>query len=357
MIYNQGAARRFLLNQPSTNPTIAGRYLLGEKRTRAAERKLTRGRRRTGKRYNPAPALASLLGGVLKLPKFLKQPSEKRAAAVAPSLVQSAVQGNLTAVRAIRERSTFGIAKERAVWAGALAQIPPALLELERKHAAQIPGIDHKGPETAAQTAAARPFMAPAAAAAPVAGATIGGLPVSVAGQLAVPIVRELAKPAKKPRRQRYPSYVDRDGRQRYSYKPPGSDIKIPTGASPTPGSPYSFFRGAVGKGGAAATAGQVALAGAAGIGAYLVTSKLLQYLGGGAQRKEEAGVNAALALREARAELAQQLGRQPTAAELRPMNDAYRAKLIELGYDPVTFTRTRSGIENFLEDYNPFGG
>lgn len=37
-------------------------------------------------------------------------------------------------------------------------------------------------------------------------------------------------------------------------------------------------------------------------------------------------------------------------------MKRAYQAQLVELGYDPVTFTRKRSGVENFLEDYNPLG-
>jgi hypothetical protein len=112
-----------------------------------------------------------------------------------------------------------------------------------------------------------------------------------------------------------------------------------------------------VGAGGAATTVGQLAVAGAAGIGAYLVTQALLKHLGGRAQRKEEAGVNAALAFREARAEFQRQQGRAPNRAELAEMKQAYQEQLVALGYDPVTFTRTRSRVAQFFETYNPLGG
>lgn len=163
---------------------------------------------------------------------------------------------------------------------------------------------------------------------------------------------------AAKPRRQRrarYPAYTRRDGRQVYSTKPPGSPYRLPAGAVPSPGTPYSFFRGAVGAGGAAATVGQVALAGAAGVAAYLITQRLLQHFGSKALKKEEAGVAAALAFRQARADFQMQQGRMPNKAELQQMKQAYVAQLTDLGYDPVTLTRKRSGIESFLSTYNPF--
>lgn len=363
-LWNRGYARAALVGrEPTMNPSPGAAYLLGigverprVHQTGIARRQLE-GKRRT-RTANPLPAALSVLGSIIKTPKFLKKPSEQRAAAVAPQLVTAAVQGNLTAAKAIMDRSTFGIQAERNVWLQALTQLPPNIINAVKDNANRIPVVDHKGPETAATTALARPFMLPSAAGSAAAVPTLGGIPTATLGQLAVPVVRELTKkPRATTRRGRYPTYVDRDGRQRYSTKPPGTELRIPQGATPTPGTPYSFFRGAVGKGGAAATVGQVAVAAAAGIGAYLVTQRLLQHLGGRAQQKEEAGVNAALAFRQARADFKARQGRDPNAAELAEMKQAYQAQLVELGYDPVTFTRTRSGVERFLEDYNPFGG
>jgi hypothetical protein len=98
----------------------------------------------------------SLLGGIAKR---LKQPSEKRAAAVAPQAVASANQGNLTAAKMICDRTTFGIAKERAVWSQACAQVNPAITAAAQ--AARIPAgyIDQSTPESAVQSALAHPIM------------------------------------------------------------------------------------------------------------------------------------------------------------------------------------------------------
>jgi len=98
---------------------------------------------------------------------------------------------------------------------------------------------------------------------------------------------------------------------------------------------------------------GKGALVAAAGTAAYLGSRAVLSALGNRALNKEEAGVAATLALRQARTQLAAQLHRQPTAAELRQMSAGWKQQLIQLGYNPVTFTRTRSGVENFLTDYS----
>lgn len=354
MIYNQGAARRFLLGQPSTNPTIAGRFLMGEKRTKSAERTYAKHKRKAH-RNNPAPALIAALGSLGGIAKRITgsdrygpdgsiKPGNNGplATTVADFMAKLKTPADVGTIQQLFSLARDPAGKHRAAWDAVWRmEIPKRLGEMSAPAVRMARQLD--------------PTIGGAAAAVPT---TIGGLPVSVAGQLAVPIVRELVKPARRTStRQRYPTYVDRQGRQRYSYKPPGSEMKIPAGVTPSPGSPYSFFRGAVGKGGAAATAGQVALAAGAGIGAYLVTQRLLQHLGGRAQSKEEAGVNAALAFRQARADFQEQQGRPPNAEEMRGMTATYKAKLDELGYDPVTFTRKRSGLENFLEDYNPFGG
>lgn len=104
----------------------------------------------------------SLLGG---LAKRLKQPSEKRAAAVAQQAVDAANLGNLTAAKMIADRTTFGIAKERAVWSAALAQLHPEIIRAAQ--AARIPAgfIDQSTPESAVQSALAHPIMLGATAA------------------------------------------------------------------------------------------------------------------------------------------------------------------------------------------------
>jgi hypothetical protein len=103
---------------------------------------------------------AKLLSGVAKR---LKQPSEKRAAKVAPQAVASANAGNLTAARMIADRTTFGIAKERAVWQAALAQVNPQILSAAKN--ARLPNIDESTPEAAVAFALANPVMIGGAAA------------------------------------------------------------------------------------------------------------------------------------------------------------------------------------------------
>jgi len=343
VIYNQGAARRSLLGEESQNPSIAAKSMLGGRRVSYGKKRLgVRGTRRRSHKGNPAPALigaalpgvTATVGKILKLPPArLKSPAALQAQRIAMiDTAAQAIRGGIPTIDVVNPGGKHEVGNPREMltrWSTTMAT--PA----GRAYAVQV-----------LATLAATPGAAPVPT----------GMTATQLGQLAVPIVRELAKPRRQ-RRQRYPTYVDRQGRQRYSTKPPGTDLRIPAGATPTPGTPYSFFRGAVGRGGALATAGQLAVAGAAGVGAYLVTQRLLQHLGGRAQRAEEAGVNAALAVRQARADFKAQQGRDPTAAEVREMGDAYQRQLVEMGYDPVTFTRQRSGLETFLETYNPFGG
>lgn len=361
-IWSQSIARRTLLGQESQNPSIAAKSILergfGRQLVRRAIARAKK-RRRPFHRGNPVPALLgavglnplSFLGG---LSGRFRKPSEKRAAAVAPQIVQAANAGNLTAARGLIDRAAHPmLPKEQAVWVAALAQVAPAILTAVQRNLASIPKASQRNPEEFAASVMANPVQAGAAAQGGGAAANFGQL---LTPGLVTGVVRAATKqPRRRAARGRYPTYVDRQGRQRYSTKPPGTELRIPAGATPTPGTPYNFFRGAVGRGGAAATAGQLALAAGAGIGAYLVTQRLLQHLGGRAQKKEEAGVAATLALRQARADFEAQQGRKPTAAESREMSAAWKAQLIELGYNPVTFTRQRSGVETFLETYNPF--
>lgn len=88
----------------------------------------------------------------------LRPPSEKRAAPGAAQLVASAKAGNATAARAIVFRTGIGIAKERAVWAAAQAQLDPAVVAAVNKPAARQlldALVDHSNPESATRTALA----------------------------------------------------------------------------------------------------------------------------------------------------------------------------------------------------------
>jgi hypothetical protein len=363
-LWNQSIARHSLLGHETEtmNPSIAARSLLGETRSRLAEKK-RRKYKRSFHRGNPALATAAslvpgggivsgILGGLSGLGGRFKKPSEVRAAALAPAIVQSANAGNLTAARGLLERAALPmIAKEHAVWQSAAAQLAPNIVAAVKQHMKEIPAADQKSPEAFAQSVTASPVQVPGAPVNPLLAAVQTPQGVALAGKILTVATRRSR------RRGYYPTYMDRYGRQRYSRQPPGAQLRIPEGATPSPDTPYNFFRSDVGRGGAAATLGQVAVAGAAGIGAYLVTKRLLEHLGGAAQKKEEAGVQAALALHEALEDYKKQKGAYPPPAERAQMKEAYRAKLVELGYNPDTFERTRSGVEGFLESYNPFGG
>lgn len=324
-VWNQGSARRALIGGRTMNPSPAATALLGKQRAARGRLALKKRGRKSAHRGNPVPALVGVLAPVIGKYLHIGGPDPAKQALRLQTLQRYAEAGNLKELDAVARRLEGHGVAINDVTVNAAAE----LAQKVREH----------------QVATATPT--------PTVASTITGL-LSSPG--AAPIIREVVKQAK-PKRQRYPTYRDSYGRQRYSYKPPGSDIRIPAGATPVVGSPYSFFRGAVGGGGAATTAGQLAVAGAAGVAAYLVTQKLLQYLGGRAQSAEEAGVNAARAHREALEELKLRLGRAPNAAEKAEINDTYKSKLIELGYNPVTFTRTRSKLDQLLEDYNPFGG
>lgn len=332
-LWSQSVARRSIMGSERThNPSPAAASLLGSKRVARAARKLKRLGKRSAHRGNPLPAVVATLVPIVSKYLHIGGPDPAKQA-IRLQTLQTKATVALDDTPAGRAAYADLIAVSQRMEGHGVAindvtvQAATELAAKVREHALSPAGV----------TGGAGTF---ATAVAP----------------FATPIVRELARSAR-PRRARYPSYTDRYGRQRFSYKTPGSQFRIPAGATPTPGSPYSFFRGAVGAGGVGTTLAQGAVAAAAGAAAYLVTQKLLQYLGGRAQSAEEAGVNAARAHRETLLQLQAQGNGHPTATEKAEVNRAYRTKLIELGYDPVTFTRTRSGVERFLEDYNLLGG
>jgi len=159
-IWSQGVARRSLIGGATHNPSPAATALLGRTFGKRGVRRAVRrvGKlRRSSHRGNPLPAVVATVAGHLPGVKNLfKTPSEKRAAGPAQALVNAAVQGNLTAAKAIAERTELGIQKERAIWRKAALQIPPKIMQLLQKYAEQVPGVDHSSPEAAAESAIAR---------------------------------------------------------------------------------------------------------------------------------------------------------------------------------------------------------
>lgn len=92
-----------------------------------------------------------------------QKPSEVRAAKVLPGVVQSALSGNLTALRCLDERRSIGLAKERAVWEGGYQQVVtqrPELLTAYNQFKKQIPAVNNANPEAAAASALANPYSA-----------------------------------------------------------------------------------------------------------------------------------------------------------------------------------------------------
>lgn len=336
-LWSAGIARHALDPGLRTgNPTPAAARLLGKRTVSRARRGLRRAGKRRAFRGNPIPAVASVISSLgVNLFKYDKKKMGERADYVRQVALRASGASTTEAPRAaglnvVTAKAELDRIAQGLSWPGQWAQI--------RDVAKSYQGHVMETAPAAAQGG-------------------VGGLLQTLQSPAGGQLIRAVASTARRSRRPRYPTYIDRYGRQRYSYKPPGSSLRLPAGATMAAGTPYNFFTGAVGQGGAAATAGQVAVAAAAGVGAYLVTQRLLQYLGGRAQSKEEAGVNAAKALHQALEDYKQQHGQYPPPAERAAMKQAYQQKLVELGYDPVTFTRTRSGFEQFLEDYNPLGG
>lgn len=351
-------------HEPTMNPTPAQFFLLkqglGARRAKLGIKRAGRLRRRFHK-GNPLPAVAAIMGSdALKhipiVGKIFVTPSEKRAAAVVGQVVVSANAGNLVAVKGIMHRAApgFGIAKERAIWGTALAQVKPELVARTNKLFKTIPEADHTNPEMFAQSVAA-------AAGQFTAGAGAGGPTLAQQFSAYAPAITSVARATtsrSRGGRRRYPTYTDRYGRQRYSTKEPGTQMRLPAGATPSPDTAYSFMSGAVGKGSAGQTAGQLGIAAAAGAAAYFGTKAILKYFGGKAVAQEEAGVQLALAARAARYEYAMAhnlRGKPPTygvpASVIREIGAGMKAKLAELGYN-AQGVRTRSRTENFLSTY-----
>lgn len=375
-----------------------------------ARRRLTGKRTRT---HNPFPAALAIASPLLKhVPLFgklggiLKTPSEKRAAAVAPQAIQSASAGNLTAARMIHDRTTFGIEKERAVWRAA-EQAVPAWLMQEARTSPLVPqgAVDHSSPEAAVQTSIANavygkyrgPVGAPGYVPPPPSTGSqlLGALDLvpsrtTAKGQTYRPATRAARGTARTPlmgdpadwtkaerRRAGYTTarvkrwdpttestvtvWADDPRADQYMTVAQGKAQRkrqqrlmsaAQRGAGAAAPAALAGGRAAAAKlgGGSAATglarAGVVIGGLAAG---YYIGTQLNRYLAGRALAHEEAGVQAALAFREARAQAAARKGAPLTQAEVASLGAVYKKALVALGYDPITFARRRSTVERFF--------
>jgi hypothetical protein len=132
-------------------------------------------------------AFPLILGGIAKTVIggiSFTQPSEKRAAAVVPGVVNSALSGNLVAIQVLESRTTYGIPKEKAVWQGGynqVAQARPDLIAAYQQRKSQLPPIPNSattGPEAAASYATSNVITKDS----PFSGATGGGSSTATAG-------------------------------------------------------------------------------------------------------------------------------------------------------------------------------
>jgi len=164
VLYKQSPARRYLMGPESTrNPSPAAAAILGKsfgrKRTSHALRRATRLFGRSRHRNNPAPAIvATLASKIPGLSGLFKKSSEDRARAVAPAVIQAANSGNLVAARGLIDRAALPmIAKEKAVWMAALAQLSAKVRGAVQKYADLIPAADQGKPESFAASVLSAP--------------------------------------------------------------------------------------------------------------------------------------------------------------------------------------------------------
>lgn len=378
----------------------------------AARRRLTRKRTRTHNPLPAALAALSskvpFLGG---LGRVFKTPSEKRAAAVAPQAIQSATAGNLTAAKMIHERTLFGIEKERAVWRAAELAVPAWLMQ-EARTSPLVPqgAVDHSSPEAAVQTAIANavygkyrgPVGSPGYTPPPPStGSQLLGVGQAVlrGGGAGGRAPAQSSRSGQRGRTSRAargllmgdPANWTKAERRRAGLTvarvkrwDPDTESSVTMWADDPRVDQYQtvaqgraarkrqqkLLQMAQRSGGvalpAAAAAGRAGLSriggGSAAVGlaragvvigglaaGYYIGTALNKYMAGRALAHEQAGVQAALAFREAREQAAAQKGAPLSRAEVASLGAVYKKALIALGYDPVTFARRRSSVERFF--------
>jgi len=314
----QSVARRTLLGGESRNPSIAAASMLGRGSVKLGERMARRATKRRGRRSfhrgNPVPALVGLLGGLGgKLGKRLKGKAQKQAErqAAADALGQRALLGDSVALKALHGMASGAATREAKDYAaGILAQVVAALREESEMKA---------GSRAAGAAAARREEQA------------VTTQRLNIFGAAAGQIGQALARAPK--------------GRLLGGLRGAGQVAGRASSVAGTAGAGASLA-GA----GAAATAAVVI--GGLAVGALIGTGLRLAFGTARAVRAEEAAVEANLAVRRARGEVEQRLGRKVNAAEARAMFDAAAAHLQELGFVQQAngqWHRPRSAVERLL--------
>lgn len=312
-------------------------------------------------------------GGLAELAKkFIKTSAAGPNKDVAQQLLSLAMAGNLVAIQAIASRASIQTKSSAAPYLEALNALHslPNWPQLDKAVSAAvqkgtIPAAWWQLPPNGvipAVTAAAAHSTAPVSSheSSPSAiGAVLATLSTPAgaraAGTVAASIIRATAS-GRRYQTQRYRDpYTGRTRSRRVYLDPP---IQRGGGMVSTEGLPVGEVASAagavkgIGGAGGSAAAGALAKTGVVigGLAAgYFIGHELNNYLAGRALSKEQAGVQAALAFRQARAAAAARKGAPLTTAEVQSLGAAYKAGLVQLGYDPKTFTRTRSTVERFF--------
>lgn len=288
------------------------------------------------------PGLMFALPGVLgKLQKRLGK-SERFMGGPLLGTVQAFLDkikaGDLATLSRLWSLGTSLRERDRVAWKGVWTDLLPEIAtELPSKIRAEIRRLDPESPaggSVSSSQSRATSSGSPKSGKTPKAKATQASATERAATGVATALLKSAGQAAT---RRVWTGRYDSRGRK---------IMRTVASAAPAPSGAAAAARGGAQLGRALAATGVVIAGLAAG---YWIGTQLNKYLAGRALSKERAGVQAALAFREARkaAEAAQ--GRALSATQVRSLGEVYRAQLTALGYDPVTFTRKRSLVERFF--------
>lgn len=335
-LWQRGYARAALMGrEPTFNPSPAAAFLLRMKvaapkmhNQSVARRRLAGKRTRTS---NPVPAalmLASkLLGGKLRQ-RLLGSERYDGGPLVTTvnDFLERIKKGDLAAVQQLHREATNVAGKHRMQWAKVwnteLAALGGALSPKVR---AEIKRLDPTS--TVASGGEKKPAKT--------------GIDESAILAAAAPtIIRETLKQPKQ--RVQYENFVDpvTGVLKRRRKTPRASSVGRVASSASVSRIPPAAMRAGVIIGGLAA--------------GYWIGSKLNKRLvaqfGNKAVEKQKAGVAAALAFREARAEAEAAKGAPLTQREMASLAAEYKKALVHLGYNPKTFVYERSALEKFFQ-------
>lgn len=290
----------------------------------------------------PVVAAAGIADALKKIPgvgRLFVKPSHVRAAAIAPQLFNLALAGELSArIELARLAKQAATARAKAIYADYLSRLPE-------------PGPVSSTSSSWTSLSAAQQAQLLATgvrvASAVTRGSTRGGRKVS---RYNPDTGRKQRVPAGSFEADNWPTSRRELNAMRGDVAG-GSGSRLPS-AGTAARAARSLRPGVSRAGLVAAKAVTVA---AFGLAAYLGTRYVLRKFAGGAMRKQDAAVQGALALREARAEFKRQTGKEVSQREAREMFDAYAVQLAKLGYTTNAAgvpQYNRSAADRFLVSY-----